>query len=37
MSKLLEEMGGVVHFDSDNSITVDSSNLNNPYAPYDLV
>ena len=37
MSKLIEEMGGDVQFDSDKSIIVDSSKLNNPYAPYDLV
>ena len=37
MSKLIEEMGGDVQFDSDDSIIVDSSKLNNPYAPYDLV
>ena len=37
MSKLLEEMGAEVNFESDNSIFVDSSNLNTPFAPYDLV
>ena len=37
MSKLLEEMGAKVQFSSDNSISVDSSNLNKPFAPYDLV
>ena len=37
MSKLLEEMGAKVQFSSDNSIFVDSSNLNKPFAPYDLV
>ena len=33
MSKLLEEMGAEVNFESDNSIFVDSSNLNTPFAP----
>ena len=37
MSKLLEEMGAKVQFSSNNSISVDSSNLNKPFAPYDLV
>ena len=37
MSKLLEEMGAEVNFESDNSIFVDSSNLDTPFAPYDLV
>ena len=37
MSKLLEEMGAKVQFSSDNSISVDSSNLDKPFAPYDLV
>ena len=37
MSKLLEEMGAEVNFESDNSIFVDSLNLNAPFAPYDLV
>ena len=37
MSKLLEEMGAEVNFESDNSIFVDTSNLNTPFAPYDLV
>ena len=37
MSKLLEEMGAKVQFSSNNSVSVDSSNLNKPFAPYDLV
>ena len=37
MSKLLEEMGAKVQFSSSNSISVDSSSLNKPFAPYDLV
>ena len=37
MSKLLEEMGAKVQFSLNNSISVDSSNLNEPFAPYDLV
>ena len=37
MSKLLEKMGAKVQFSSDNSISVDSSNLDQPFAPYDLV
>ena len=37
MSKLLEEMGAEVNFESDNSIFVDSSKLDTPLAPYDLV
>ena len=37
MSKLLEEMGAKVQFSSNNSISVDSSNWNKPFAPYDLV
>ena len=37
MSKLLEEMGAKVQFSLNNSISVDSSNLNKPFAPYDLV
>ena len=37
MAKLLESMGAKVAFDSHNSITVDSSSLDNPFASYDLV
>ena len=37
MSKLLKKMGADVNFESDNSISVDSSKLDNPFAPYDLV
>ena len=37
MAKLLESMGANVSFDSHNSITVDSSNLDSPFASYDLV
>ena len=37
MSKLLEEMGAIVQFSLNNSISVDSSNLNEPFAHYDLV
>jgi UDP-N-acetylglucosamine 1-carboxyvinyltransferase len=37
MSKLLAEMGAEVKFESDNSIFVDSSKLDTPFAPYDLV
>ena len=37
MSKLLKKMGAKVNFESDNSISVDSSKLDNPFAPYDLV
>jgi len=37
MAKLLESMGAKVHFDPNNSITVDSSSLDNPFASYDLV
>ena len=37
MAKLLESMGAKVAFDSHNSITVDSSSLDSPFASYDLV
>jgi UDP-N-acetylglucosamine 1-carboxyvinyltransferase len=37
MAKLLESMGAKVVFDSDNSILIDSSSLNDPFASYDLV
>ena len=37
MSRLLEEMGAEVNFESDNSITINSSNLDTPFAAYDLV
>ena len=36
MGKLIEGMGGEVSFHG-NSITINPKNLNNPYAPYDLV
>tara|TARA_X000000368_G_scaffold354745_1_gene296305 strand:- start:333 stop:1589 length:1257 start_codon:yes stop_codon:yes gene_type:complete len=36
MGKLIEGMGGEVSFDC-NSITINPKNLNDPYAPYDLV
>jgi len=37
MAKLLESMGAKVAFDSHNSITVDPSSLDSPFASYDLV
>ena len=37
MSKLIEGMGGKVKFNRGNSILLDTSDLNKPFAPYDLV
>ena len=37
MAKILESMGAKVFFDNNNSIIIDPSNINDPFASYDLV